>query len=642
MNSDIIRLLPDSVANQIAAGEVIQRPASVIKELVENAVDAGATEISIILKDAGRTLIQVVDNGSGMSPTDARMAFERHATSKISSAADLFTLHTMGFRGEALPSISAVAQIDMRTMRREDSMGSRLTISEGKFEGQEPASCIPGTNIMVKNIFFHMPARRKFLKKDSVELNHILREFERLALVNTNIDFTLIHNDTTLHKFMHGNLKQRIADLFGKNLESQLAHISTETGIVKIDGFIAMPRAAKKRGYQQFLFVNGRNMRHPLFHKAVLSCYEQLIAPDSQPSYFINFEVDPATIDVNIHPQKHEIKFEHEQAIWQILVAAIRETLGKTQAVGALDFDAIDAPEIPLFNPENEIERPDDGADISYNPFETNDFSAPTAIGMSDSFASHSANAWGSRNVSLGSGSSKRQSVPDDWEKLYDSFNQQRDDAYASVSIPDDPSLADDTVIAAPTDQPSSCVQLQGKYIVMPYANGLMIISQHRAHIRILFERYMNMMSDNDKSLASQKLMFADDFEVSPAQNALLLANKDHFTTLGFELSENEDLKWSILAVPSLLNGANPIEAIMAVLDRLEQDGDADPATFKAPLALAMARSGAVKQHQVLSQAEMETISADLFRCNEPNYTPDGLSVMTLISNDEISSRFEI
>lgn len=261
---------------------------------------------------------------------------------------------------------------------------------------------------------------------------------------------------------------------------------------------------------------------------------------------------------------------------------------------------------------------------------------------MSDSFASHSANAWGSRNVSLGSGSSKRQSVPDDWEKLYDSFNQQRDDAYASVSIPDDPSLADDTVIAAPTDQPSSCVQLQGKYIVMPYANGLMIISQHRAHIRILFERYMNMMSDNDKSLASQKLMFADDFEVSPAQNALLLANKDHFTTLGFELSENGDLKWSILAVPSLLNGANPIEAIMAVLDRLEQDGDADPATFKAPLALAMARSGAVKQHQVLSQAEMETISADLFRCNEPNYTPDGLSVMTLISNDEISSRFEI
>lgn len=253
--NDVIKLLPDSVANQIAAGEVIQRPASVIKELVENAVDAGATAVSIILKDAGRTLIQVVDNGCGMSPTDARMAFERHATSKISSASDLYTLHTMGFRGEALPSIAAVAQIDLRTMRHGDTVGTRLLISESKFEGQEPASCVPGTNLMVKNIFFHMPARRKFLKKDSVELNHILREFERLALVNTDIDFTLIHNDVTLHQFLRGSLKQRVSDLFGKNMESSLAHISTETSLVKIEGFIGLPRSAKKRGYQQFLFV---------------------------------------------------------------------------------------------------------------------------------------------------------------------------------------------------------------------------------------------------------------------------------------------------------------------------------------------------------------------------------------------------
>ena len=290
MNCDVIRLLPDSVANQIAAGEVIQRPASVIKELVENAVDAGATSISIILKDAGRTLIQVVDNGCGMSPADARMAFERHATSKISAAADLYSLHTMGFRGEALPSIAAVAQIDLRTMRHDDTVGTRLMIAESKFEGQEPATCVPGTNLMVKNLFFHMPARRKFLKKDSVELGHIMREFERLALVNTNIDFTLIHNEVTLHQFRHGTLKQRIGALFGKNVESQIASVSTETSLVKIDGFIGMPRFAKKRGAQQFLFVNGRNMRHPFFHKAILKCYEQLISPDAQPSYFINFE----------------------------------------------------------------------------------------------------------------------------------------------------------------------------------------------------------------------------------------------------------------------------------------------------------------------------------------------------------------
>ena len=370
-NSDVIKLLPDSVANQIAAGEVIQRPASVIKELVENAVDAGAHSISIILKDAGRTLIQVVDDGCGMSPSDARMAFERHATSKISAASDLYSLHTMGFRGEALPSIAAVAQIDMRTMRRDDPTGCRVCISESKFEGIEPTATVPGTNIMVKNIFFHMPARRKFLKKDSVELSHILREFERLALVNTDVDFTLIHNEVTLHKFQRGTLKQRISDLFGKSLPAQLAPLSTETSLVKISGFVGMPSQAKKRGYQQFFFVNGRNMRHPFFHKAVMACYDRLIGADSQPSYFINFEVDPASIDVNIHPQKHEIKFENEQAIWQILTAAIKETLGKVQAAGALDFDTQDAPDIPIFDPEAEDAKgqPRVEIDSEYNPF---------------------------------------------------------------------------------------------------------------------------------------------------------------------------------------------------------------------------------------------------------------------------------
>ena len=426
--NDVIKLLPDSVANQIAAGEVIQRPASVIKELVENAVDSGATAISIILKDAGRTLIQVVDNGCGMSPTDARMAFERHATSKISSAADLYTLHTMGFRGEALPSIAAVSQIDLRTMRHGDTVGTRLLISESKFEGQEPASCVPGTNMMVKNIFFHMPARRKFLKKDSVELSHILREFERLALVNTNIDFTLIHNDVTLHQFLHGSLKQRVADLFGKSMESALAHISTETSLVKIEGFIGLPKSAKKRGYQQFLFVNGRFMRHPYFHKAVLSCYEQLIPTDSQPSYFINFTVDPSTIDVNIHPQKYEIKFEHEQPIWQILVAAIRETLGKTQAAGALDFDS-DSLDIPLFNPDATGGAPTTDFDAAYNPF-AEQHSAPATTN------------YGSRRFSADSG---RDSVPDDWEKLYESFNRKRDDAFATVELPPEP---DDSIFA--------------------------------------------------------------------------------------------------------------------------------------------------------------------------------------------------
>lgn len=626
MNSDIIKLLPDSVANQIAAGEVIQRPASVIKELVENSVDAGASEITIILKDAGRTLIQVVDNGTGMSPTDARMAFERHATSKIASADDLFTLHTMGFRGEALPSIAAVAQIELRTMRKDDPVGTKILISESKFEGQEPVSMMPGTNLAVKNIFFHLPARRKFLKKDSVELSHILREFEKLALVNTDIDFTLIHNDVTLHQFRRGSLKQRIADLFGKNLEGHLAHIATETSLVKIEGFVAMPRTAKKRGYQQYLFVNGRNMKHPLFHKAILSCYEQLISPDTQPSYFVNFTVDPSTIDVNIHPQKHEIKFEHEQAIWQILTAAVRETLGKSQAAGALDFDS-DAPDIPLFSPDDSV-SPDDGADSTFNPF------------AEGGMRSGNGHTYGSRTISLDD--RHQREVPADWEALYDSFNRRRDDAFAAVSLPDDDDISvENTIFPAEKNTPAAtCFQLQERYIVSSDRGGLMIIAQHRAHVRILFERNMERIARGD--IPSQKLMFAEKFEVSPSQNALLLANSELFKTLGFDLGTGEKLHWHINAIPSQLQDFNPLDAILSVLDSLEREGDSNPDAFRAPVALAMARAEAVKPNQHLTQAEMEAICADLFRCSEPNYTPDGLPVMSLLSADEISQRLEI
>ncbi|MDE6109834.1 MAG: DNA mismatch repair endonuclease MutL, partial [Muribaculaceae bacterium] len=298
-NPDIIRLLPDAVANQIAAGEVIQRPASVVKELVENAVDAGATSITIVIKDGGRTLIQVIDNGCGMSPADARMAFERHATSKIATAADLYALHTMGFRGEALPSIASVAQVELRTMRPGDESGTCLRISGSRFEGQEPVAATPGSNFIVRNLLFNQPGRRKFLKKDSVETGHILREFERLALVNPHIDFTLVSNDVTLHQLLHASEKQRIVDLFGKSLDRSLLPISTAAPFVRISGFIGLPSAAKKRGYQQFFGVNGRNMRHPFFHRAVMACYQPLIAADAQPSYFINFEVAPENIDVN-------------------------------------------------------------------------------------------------------------------------------------------------------------------------------------------------------------------------------------------------------------------------------------------------------------------------------------------------------
>ena len=331
--SDIIHLLPDSVANQIAAGEVIQRPASVVKELVENAIDAGATEIQIFIKDAGRTLIQVVDNGKGMSETDARLSFERHATSKISSAQDLYSLRTMGFRGEALASIAAIAQVELRTRRAEDEIGTSILISGSKVELQEYVSCPAGANFMIKNIFFNVPARRKFLKSNQVEFGFIMSEFERMALVNTDIAFKLVHNDVELYNLPASNFRQRIVSLFGKNLNQHLLSVDVQTSLVSITGYIGHPDSARKRNAWQYFFVNGRYMRHPYFYKAVISNYEQLLPAGEMPHYFLHIQVDPSTIDVNIHPTKTEIKFENEQPIWQILSAAVRETLGKSNAV---------------------------------------------------------------------------------------------------------------------------------------------------------------------------------------------------------------------------------------------------------------------------------------------------------------------
>lgn len=634
-NSDVIKLLPDSVANQIAAGEVIQRPASVIKELVENAVDAGAHSISIILKDAGRTLIQVVDDGCGMSPSDARMAFERHATSKISAASDLYSLHTMGFRGEALPSIAAVAQIDMRTMRRDDPTGCRVCISESKFEGIEPTATVPGTNIMVKNIFFHMPARRKFLKKDSVELSHILREFERLALVNTDVDFTLIHNEVTLHKFQRGTLKQRISDLFGKSLPAQLAPLSTETSLVKISGFVGMPSQAKKRGYQQFFFVNGRNMRHPFFHKAVMACYDRLIGADSQPSYFINFEVDPASIDVNIHPQKHEIKFENEQAIWQILTAAIKETLGKVQAAGALDFDTQDAPDIPIFDPEAEDAKgqPRVEIDSEYNPF---------AEGFGEREGHGSSEISAMRNVP------PRKSVPRDWDKLYENFSRGRESSYAEVrssAINESPDTQSDALFTASSPsspvQASVAIQLRGAYIAAPCAAGLMLIDQHRAHVRILYERFIEALKAGP--IPSQQLIFPETLTLSPSQSATLSAIGDSVAALGFDLSFLGDATWAINGQPALPGNASPTQTVLALIDAATEIADIDEASTEEllhPLALAMARSAAIRHGRVLTPQEMDSLVADLFRTASPDLTPGGQAIIATLDNEAIQALF--
>lgn len=625
--TDIIRLLPDSVANQIAAGEVVQRPAAAIKELVENAVDAGATIIKIIVKDAGRTLLQVIDNGCGMSPTDARLAFERHATSKISKAADLYDLHTMGFRGEALASICAIARVELRTMRKDDTIGTCVIIEGSKVESQEPEVCAPGCNFMVKNLFFNQPARRKFLKSDHVEMNHILREFERMALVNPDIEFQLVHNDVVLHQLLRSSFKQRIVDLFGKSIDKQLVPVDTETSIVKINGFVSRPENARKRGALQFLTVNGRNMRHPYFHKAIMHCFEQLIPSDEQPCYFINLTVDPETIDVNIHPQKSEIKFENEQPIWQILVAAVKEGLGKFNAVPSIDFDLDDAPEIPVFQPDAGASHGLD-LDTSYNPF-----------------ASQSPKAGGSASQVC-----RKSSVVmnQDWEKLYQDFERKRDEELSNIKasalnsmsldeigeeeIPDmDFSAGFDSAVPA-------VMQLKGRYILSPAKSGLTVVDQHRAHVRILYDRYLDLARLD--ALSTQRVIFPEVLELSPSQSVFLEGIAGGLSSLGFDISFLGDNSWTVNGLPSVLNDVNPRELMMAMLDMVMDSGEKLGESMRERIAFSMAKSAAIKPGQQLTSAEMDHILSDLFKLATPNYTPDGKLVLSVIATDDIARLF--
>ncbi len=645
MSFDVIHLLPDSVANQIAAGEVIQRPASVVKELVENSIDAGATDVQIVIKDAGRTLIQVIDNGCGMSVTDARMAFERHATSKIKQAADLFSLHTMGFRGEALPSIAAVSEIELRTKRAEDTTGTRLCISASKVESQEPQVCSPGSNLMVKRLFFNLPARRKFLKKDSVELGHIVREFERLALVNTDVAFTLTHNDVTLYQLGPAALKQRICDLFGKSLDHQLIPISTDTSLVRIDGFISLPQNAKRRGALQYFFVNGRNMRHAYFHKAVLSSYEDLISPDTQPGYFIKFTVDPETIDVNIHPQKYEVKFENEQPVWQILSAAIKESLGRYNASSAIDFDVVDAPDIPVFRPDDNA-SPDIDIDYHFNPFKSDN---PRPASPFDGYRPRS------------------QAVDTDWQKLYEGFAAKSASAVASVGTADGdqpdgiiPTTPDvfDAAPQAPVVEPDGAMvvpslsaqldnarteipgmfQIKGRYIAAPSKSGLMLVDQHRAHVRVLYDRYLSLVEQGQ--VASQRLIFPDSVSLDAAQGVVASSITELLASMGFDISHLGGHDWAINAVPAMLGQNSPAQALINIIDAVaEADENVEQSQWHR-IALAMARSAAVKYGTQLSLPEIDTLLADLFKTPTPDYTPDGRLILRVIDLDDIYKMF--
>ena len=604
--SDIIHLLPDSVANQIAAGEVIQRPASVIKELVENAVDAGAKTIHVIVVDAGRTSIQVIDDGCGMSSTDARLAFERHATSKIKQADDLFALHTMGFRGEALASIAAVAQVELQTRMATDEIGTQLTIAGSKMIDQQPVACPVGCNFRVENLFYNVPARRKFLKSNATELNNILTAYERIALVYPDIHFTFHHNGAELMNLKPSSLRQRITDVFGKQYGQDLLPVEADTVMCRVTGFVSKPEAARKKGGNDYFFVNGRYMKHPYFHKAVMTAYERLVPEGMQPPYFLYFDIKPSDIDVNIHPTKTEIKFENEQAIWQLLVAVVRDAIGKFCEIPSIDFDTVGKPEIPVFDPSRDnVQAPKVTYNPAYNPFDH------------PSSSSHRA--------------------PSSWETLYEGLTPAAPDAIETSFLSSD----------LPSDRSPVHYQYKGQYIMTAVKSGLMVIDQHRADIRILFERYASAGSA-EGGAASQRLLFPETMQLSPSDSVTMEQILPELSSLGFDLSPLGGGTFAVNGIPAGLEGVESIALIQQILvDVAEHDamtGSASQAidlTVSQSLHLSLARAAAIPYGQVLSNEEMENIVNSLFSCSNVNYTPDGKPILVILPQTDIDGLFD-
>lgn len=633
--SDVIQLLPDAVANQIAAGEVIQRPASVIKELVENSIDAGATRIDVLVVDAGRTSIQVIDNGKGMSETDARLAFERHATSKIRQANDLFALQTMGFRGEALPSIVAVSQVELKTRMADEEVGTHLSIAGSKVTGQEPCACSVGSNFMVSNLFYNVPARRKFLKSNSTELNNIVAAFERIALVYPEVHFTLHSNGSELLNLPRSGMKQRIVDVFGKKINQDLLPVKVDTTVCNISGFIGKPQSSRKKMPNQYFFVNGRYMKHPYFAKAVMTAYERLVPQGEQVPYFIFFEVNPHDIDVNIHPTKTEIKFENEQAIWQILAAAVKESLGVYNDVPTIDFDVQGKPEIPVFVPVDDVNAPQVDYNPNYNPFNTSSADLGTSIPKSNGYTFES-----KVNIKSFAGQQSGSHLPDQWEQLYQGLgkNANTDDiAEPQTLFGAQPEAEQNSKILTSgiiEDKSPSHYQYKGTYIMNAVKSGLMIIDQHRAHVRILYEQYLAQLA-TQKS-ATQTVLFPESFQLSATQRIVYEKIADEMTAMGFDIQDLGAGNYAINGIPAGLEGVNPVRLVIEMVDTAAENTVSIKEDIDESLALSMARSAAIPQGQVLSNVEMENIVNSLFLCKNPNVTPDGKTILCILKQTEI------
>ena len=596
---DVIHLLPDSVANQIAAGEVIQRPASCLKELVENSLDAGATRIQVLVRDAGRTLLQVIDDGCGMSEMDARLAFERHATSKIREAQDLFSLRTMGFRGEALASICAVAQVEMTTRRAEDETGTLIEIHGSDVVRQEPCSCPVGTNIKVSNLFFNVPVRRKFLKTDQTELRNLLTEFYHIVLVYPKVSFTFVHNDEILLELPAGTEKQRIEAVFGnpkKNVyTSAFVEIKTDTELVSIHGFVVKPENATRKS-EQYFFVNGRYMRHPYFQKAVMTAYSGMLTNDYQPSFFIYFDIPPEAIDVNIHPIKTEIKFADEQTIFQILMASVREALGKFTLAPTIDFDTNGNIDIPLPKEDTPVRRPQVAVDPNYNPFHSRGVIYPDR-------------------------------PPKNWESLYEPLATSRD-----LDFPTSPDMI------VPDLENTPVWQYGGKYILLPSANGIVLINQHRAHTAVLRAQFLEQLAQTQGAM--QQLLFPEVMELSQDDMVLIAQLLPDLRAIGFDIEQLTPNSYSVQGLPAQLSNQSALPTLQHILSQVRERGANTQAEWREQIAQTLAESAAIPYGKTLTEAEMRDIVMRLVQLPSSRRMADGKTIVSLLSDEEINKRF--
>lgn len=607
--SDIIRLLPDAVANQIAAGEVIQRPASAVKELLENAVDSGAVQIDLVITNSGKTLIQVIDNGCGLSPTDARMAFERHATSKIKDASDLFKIHTFGFRGEALASIAAIAQLELKSRRHEDELGTHIIIEGSAFKDQQPCACSPGTSVMIKNLFFNVPARRNFLKSDQAEFRHILEEFQRVTLVNPGIGFSLHHNGKSVFQLPATNLKQRIGNLLGTGYYEKLIPVAQETDVLKISGFVGKPDSSKRTRGDQYFFANNRFIRHPYFNHAVEEAFQNLIPEGYFPTYFIYLEVDPASIDINIHPTKTEVNFQDHQVIYAMLRAAVKLSIGRFSVSSTLDFEP--GGDFDTFFPKDRpIVIPTVKVNPDFNPF-------------------HSRS--GGHADSRGAGA-PRQASTTGWERLYEATGNKAD------LLPQTKSEASLDMETADVQPSRSFMQLQNKYVISKIKSGLLFIDQQAAHERILYERFLNRIENRKGN--SQQQLFPHTVNLSASDAELINELMDEFTALGFDIGPFGQHSFVVQGVPSDVGNENIQQLIENVLENYKSNQLGLNLDKKNNLSRCMARNMSIKAGKPLLPEEMQALVDDLFACKVNELSPAGKRILLIIPTDEIEKRF--